>query len=155
LGQQVFSDEAGGVVVAAGERGDENGVAAGGPDGEGEVMDVSGEFLYRDDVFIVVAELGLWLAFPRAIEDLRLGIEWVGKGRESYGDGHVRGIARLAIAGYGFQYVGPFPVLNEGDGRCAVAAEVCALSAVVQGAEKAIAPAAAAAVLGGGGRVAS
>ena len=78
LGKQVFSGETGGVVVAAGERGDENGVAARGPDGEGEVMDVSGEFLDGDGVFIVVAELGLWLAFPCAIGDLRLRIERVG-----------------------------------------------------------------------------
>jgi hypothetical protein len=74
LGKQVFSNEAGGIVVAAGERGDENGVAAGGPDGESEVVDVSGEFVDGDDVFIVVTELGLRLAFPCVIEDRGWGL---------------------------------------------------------------------------------
>ena len=58
LRQQVFDHEPGRVVLAPGERGDEDGVAASGLDGKGEIFVVGDVFGEGDDSLVVVAELG-------------------------------------------------------------------------------------------------
>ena len=71
--------------------------------------------------------LSLWpnCVLPLAIISVGLFWGWAG-GREEGGllRWSRRGYSQLAVSGYGLQHVAPFAVPNEGDGRCAVAAEV-------------------------------